>query len=151
MDRKDIISALFILGIGFIMLLALYHVPVGTIHAPGSAFFPLFLTILLILASLVLLYQALKVKKKNLAEQERFFGQHWKKLIPAAAGLIVYAFLLKPVGYVLCTVSVLILFAKLQRCSWMATLMISILCTLLSSIIFWFMKIPLPVGITPFL
>lgn len=148
MNRKDGLPAITFLGIGLIALIAVCRLPIGTITAPDAAFFPMLLGSLLVLLSLVLMGRSVKVK---FSKQGRVSENRWKKLILAAAGLVAYAFFLKPVGYVVCTVLVLILFAKMGSCSWKVALTVSVLCTLLSYVVFrWYLQSPLPQGVIPF-
>ena len=66
-------------------------------------------------------------------------------------GLIAYTFLYEPLGYVLCTAVFLILVGKLADCSWKVSLLVSLICTLLSYTIFsWYLHIPLSQGILNF-
>ena len=148
MTKNDKVPAFAFLAIGLVALFTMFQLPFGTIHEPDSAFFPVLLSLLLILLSLLLLGQSMVSK---LAEQRGLWKDRWQKLIPAVAGLAVYAFLLKPVGYVICTFLILILCGRMEKCSWKATFLISLLCTFLSYSVFrWYLKSPLPEGIVPF-
>jgi len=129
-------------------LITMYRLPFGTLHGPDSAFFPVILSILLIGLSLILLGQSIIIK---LAVQRGLWEDRWQKLIPAIGALIAYAFLLKSVGYIICTLSILIFSARQEKCSWKASFLISFLCTFLSYSVFrWYLKSPLPQGIVPF-
>lgn len=148
MSQKDKFPALVFLAIGMMALITMYRLPFGTIQEPDSAFFPVILSILLIGLSLILLGQSIITK---LAEQRGLWEDRWQKLIPAIGVLIAYAFLLKSVGYVICTLSVLIFSARQEKCSWKTSFLISFLCTFLSYSVFrWYLKSPLPQGIVPF-
>lgn len=148
MNPKDAPPALIFLGMGLIGLWAIYRLPLGTISAPDTAFFPAILTGLLILLSLILLGRSRKEKIRNHP------GEGWAlfpKLIPPAAVLILYAFLLKPLGYVVSTTAIVLFFARMAHCSWRTALTISVLCTFLSYALFrWYLQSPLPQGIVPF-
>jgi putative tricarboxylic transport membrane protein len=146
--KEDKISALGFLGMGVTALVTMHGLSFGTIREPGTAFFPVLVSILLILLSFSLLVRSLMVRMKGTSQ---LWSDRWIKLIPSVAVLVSYAFLLKPLGYVVCTIPTLIFFAKLERCSWKTTLLISFLCTSLSYIVFrWYLQSPLPKGIIPF-
>ena len=148
MSRMDKVPASIFLAIGIIALITMQQLPFGTIHEPDSAFFPVLLSLLLIILSLVLFVKSVVSK---LAGQAGFWKDRWPKLIPSVAALVAYAFLLKSAGYVICTFFILILYGRLEKCSWKASLLISVLCTLLSYSVFrWYLKSPLPQGIVPF-
>ena len=148
MNSQDKIPALAFLAIGIVAFIAVVRLPFGTIHEPDTAFFPMIITIVIITLSLVLLAKSYAAKG---GRQGRLWNDRWQKLIPACAALVVYAFLLKPLGYVVCTLLILILFARLEKCSWKATVLVSFLCTFISYAVFeWYLKSPLPQGILPF-
>ncbi len=147
MNKKEALSALAFMGIGIIVLVALYPAPVGTLAAPGMAFFPVVLSILLIMFSFILIGRSTKEKWKK---PERLLGAKWSKLVPLVASLIAYTFLYEPLGYVLCTAVLLILVGKLANCSWKVSVLVSFICTFLSYGIFgWYLHIPLPRGVLP--
>ena len=148
MNKIDGVPAFAFLIIGLIALIAMIQLPFGTVHEPGTSFFPVLLSILLMFLGFLLMIRALR---RKLAKPVQILGEKWKKLIPALAGLIIYAFLMKSLGYVVCTFVLLMLIAKLEKCTWRATLLVSLLCTFISYIVFrWYLQSPLPQGIIPF-
>ena len=148
MRQKEKFPALLFLAIGMTALITMYRLPFGTLHEPDSAFFPVILSILLIGFSLILLGQSVITKS---AVQRGLWEDRWQKLIPTIGALIAYALFLKSVGYVLCTLLILLFSARQEKCSWKASLLISFLCTFLSYSVFrWYLKSPLPQGIVPF-
>ena len=148
MEKRDQFPALTFIGIGVIALIALSKLPFGNVREPDTSFFPVLLSVLLIILSLALLWKSVA---SRVVPQGRFWEERWKKLIPAIAALAVYAFLLKPVGYVVCTFFILILFAKIEKCSWKAAFLVSVFCTFFSYSLFrWYLQSPLPQGILPF-
>ena len=148
MNKIDGAPAFTFLIIGLIALIAMDGLPFGTFREPGTAFFPVLLSLLLIFLSLLLSIRALK---RKLTKPVEILGEHWKKLIPALAGLIVYALVMRPVGYVISTFLLLILFARVEKCTWKVTLLVSFLCTVGSYVVFrWYLQSPLPQGIIPF-
>ncbi len=147
MNKKEASSALVFMGMGVIILVALHRDPVGTLAAPDMAFFPVVLSILLIILSLILIGRSMNETWKK---PERLLGAGWPKLVPVIASLIAYTFLFEPLGYVLCTALLLILVGKLANCSWKVSILISLICTFFSYAVFgWYLHIPLPSGVLP--
>ena len=146
--KTDRVPALTFMGIGMIALIALLHLPMGTIKEPDTAFFPVLLSGLLIVLSSILLGKSLMTK---LAAKDHLWKDRWNKLIPSVSVFVAYSFMLKPVGYVVCTLLILFFFARMEKCSWKASLLISTLCTFLSYALFrWYLQSPLPQGMMPF-
>ena len=149
MNRKDVFSALALLALGAFALLQALRLPVGTPRAPDMAFFPVLLSSLLIVLSMILLGQSLRSKRVQRGRLN--LGEHWKKLIPVIVSLIAYCYLVEPVGYIISTILVIILVAKIVNCSWMEALTISVVCTVVSYVlVVHYLKSPLPQGIMPF-
>lgn len=147
MDRKEGLPALVFIGIGVTVLVALYRVPFGRLSSPDMAFFPVVLSVLLIILSCVLIGRSIKAK---VAAQARLLGPRWTRLLPLSAALIAYTLLYDTLGYLLCTIALLLLTGKLAKCSWKTSLLISLVCTFISYVVFgWYMHIPLPEGILP--
>ena len=148
MNKRDTIPILFFLAAGLIVLIQMVRLPVGTFRQPGTAFFPILLTILLLLLTVVLLIGYLR---RKVVEQGSLFGEYPKKIIPALGGLVLYGLLLTYLGFLLSTTLVLILYSRLAQCSWKAALTISVVCSVLSYFFFrGYLKSPLPQGILPF-
>ncbi len=148
MNQRDLVASIVTLGIGLTGLWGMSGVPFGNLHQPAAAFFPLILSVLIILLSLVLLVSSSRTKiRKGLPA----LGDRWKDLIPAIAALIAYVIFVKPLGYVVCTTLIIFLFVRLEAGSWKAAVLLSFLCTLLSYGVFkWYLLAPLPAGIIPF-
>ena len=145
MDKKEGMGALVFFIFGLFGLLAIIRLPIGSTRRPDVAFFPVVLSVLLMLLSLVLLGRAVRANVKE--QRQILWGEDWPKLIPAVLGVAGYVFLLIPLGYLIATFGVLILFARLVKCSWKASLLISFLCTTLSyTILRYYLQTPLPQG-----
>ena len=150
MNKKEGIAALFFMGLGLASLMVISSIPFGTLRRPGVSFFPIILSTLLIILSIALFIQSFKTRKAN--QEWVRLGDHWKKLIPVIIGIVVYVMLFKTLGYLVCTFLVLILFAKITRCTWKNALLVSIICTFVSyTILRWYLQSPLPQGIITFI
>ena len=148
MNQRDLVASIVTLGIGLVGLWGMSRVPFGNLHQPAGAFFPVILSVLIILLSLGLLVSSARTKiKRGLPA----LGERWKDLMPAVAALIAYVILVKPLGYVVCTTLIILLFVRLEAGSWKAAVLLSFLCTLISYGVFkWYLMAPLPAGIIPF-
>ena len=149
MDRKDCVAGVFLLGLGVFALVSALHYPVGTLHQPDTAFFPILLSTLLIIFSLISIGKSLLPKPHP--QGGLHLGPHWKKLIPAFLGFGAYVVVFQPVGYIVSTLLLIVFFVKLVNPSWKAAFSISILCTALSYFVcVRYLHTPLPQGILPF-
>jgi len=149
MNKKDCFSAIALLAFGLFGAVKGLQLPLGSLRTPDTAFFPVVLSSLLILLSLILLGRSLWVGQLEPGGVN--FGEHWKRLIVVVPALVAYFFLLEPIGYLLTTVAIIILVAKLVNCSWKEAVAISIVCTVVTYIlIVRYLNGPLPKGIIPF-
>ena len=149
MNKKDGYSAIALLALGFFGAVKGLQLPLGSFRAPDTAFFPVVLSSLLILLSLILLGRSLRVRQ--IEPGGTYFGKRWKRLIIVVPALIAYFFLLEPIGYLLTTVAMIILVARLVDCSWKEAIAISTICTVVTyTLIVHYLNGPLPKGIIPF-
>jgi putative tricarboxylic transport membrane protein len=147
---NDIIGSLVFLIFSLIGLFFGYRLPVGTPSKPGAGLFPFYLSVILLLLSLALFLKSLS-KESKMRDIVKI-GSRWKKLILSVIGLVAFAYVLKPVGFVLSSLFIFLLIMKfVEGRTWKITLVISISFT----VIFYFvsvkyLNIPLPKGILPF-
>ncbi len=148
MNKKDGFSAIALLALGLFALIKVLQLRVGSLRAPDTAFFPVLLSSLLILLSLILLGRSVWIKRIDQGGVS--LGAHWKSLILVIPAFVAYAFLLEPIGYIVTTVLLILLVAKLASCSWKEAVWISVACTIVSYVIIIGLKGDLPKGILPF-
>ncbi len=148
MNEKDGISAIALIALGLFAVIKGLQLPVGTLREPGTSFFPILLSSLLILLSLALLRRSIWVKQ--VAQGGARFGEYWKSLIIFILTFVAYAFLVAPVGYILTTVSMILVVARLANCSWKEAAWISVVCTVGSYILIVNLNGNLPKGVLPF-
>jgi putative tricarboxylic transport membrane protein len=149
-NKKEGVAGLAFFAIGLVGLLVMLRLPVGTLGKPDAAFFPVLLSVLLIILSLVLLGQAF-TKARRAHPDRVHLGDHWKRLIPTVLGIVAYVIFFPALGYLASTFLALILFSKLIRSSWRASLLTSFFCTAISYLILrFYLQVPLPQGILPF-
>jgi putative tricarboxylic transport membrane protein len=151
LKEKNIIGAAFFFVIGLVSTLEGYRIKPGTISTPGAGFFPFYLGAILFVLSFFLFFKALRERRAREGGTVKM-GRRWKRLLVGLAMFIVYVYALKPLGYIICGLLFLGLFVKIiEGRSWKSTLLISIICTLVSYVVFSkYLGVPLPKGIIPY-
>jgi putative tricarboxylic transport membrane protein len=123
-----------------------WHLPFGSVSAPDAGFFPRCLSVLLLVFGAGITLNAFM----SATEPVDFHAQTWYVVI-AAAAFIVYAFSIQHVGYLICTLVILVLLMRgLCGMSWMRSLVIAVPGVVLSYLAFSKLGVPLPTGILPF-
>jgi putative tricarboxylic transport membrane protein len=149
MQRLDKIGAIVCLVIAGIVLWQLVKVPMGSIRQPGPGFLPFWVGVILALLSVILWFQA--GYRKPAAEPVRFLSGEGKWPYVAAAGiaLLIYTFLLEPLGFIISTFLLLIfLFRVIGKQKWWVGVTGSILVTFFTHLIFKVaLKVQLPRGL----
>ena len=146
---SDRVTGPLLLAAGlYIVTYAIRVLPVGTPAAPGSGFFPLVVGLVLtVLASLV----SVKAFRDPAGERPQF-GELCGRVFLTAAGMILYAFLLEPAGFLLCTFAfVLFHLVAIERAGWVGSVLFAVLAV--GGTYFGFkdlLGVPLPLGVLPF-
>jgi hypothetical protein len=137
-------AVLVILG-GFCIVEA-SQLPFGTVGAPDAGFFPLSLSVMLF--SIGAMICAMSFVRTR--EPVEFGGQAWAVVVTAGA-FVLYALCLPAIGYVACTLLILLLLMRgLGGLNWTQSLLIAIPSVALSYLAFVQLGVPLPRGIMPF-
>ncbi len=146
LGRPDRYSGMvLVLVAGFAVFEAL-HLPFGSIKAPDAGFFPICLSILLLVVAVII------VMRSYIVESERpdFTAQAWKVAI-AAVALVVYALVLQTVGFLVATTVIMLMMMRgLGGMSWTRALLIAIPGVVVSYLGFLELGVPLPPGFLPF-
>jgi putative tricarboxylic transport membrane protein len=144
--RADHFSGLIVMLIGVFALSESWHLPFGSIGAPDAGFFPRLLSVLLLLFGAGITLNAVI----SSTEPVEFHRQTWYVVI-AAVSFVIYAFSVQYVGYVICTLVILVLLMRgLCRMTWLRSLVVAVPSVLLSYWAFSKLGVPLPTGILPF-
>jgi putative tricarboxylic transport membrane protein len=114
----DRVSGLLLLLLGLLIFWEGRAVPFGSIGAPGPLFFPLVLGIMLVFLGLVLL-----VRKPDPKEKGGGSAFDWpgilRRLLPVFAGLVVYVYLLEPLGFLIAGIALMtFLFLNVASQKW---------------------------------
>jgi hypothetical protein len=144
--RADHVSGGVIMLVAIFCIFESWHLPFGSISAPDAGFFPRCLSVLLLVFGAGITLNAFV----SATEPADFHVQTWNVAI-AAAAFIVYAFSIQRVGYLICTLIILVLLMRgLCGMTWLRSLVIAVPGVVLSYIAFSKLGVPLPTGILPF-
>jgi putative tricarboxylic transport membrane protein len=148
-QRRDKIGSIVCLVIAGIALWQSVRVPMGNIRQPGPGFLPFWVGVLLALLSAILWFEA--SFRKPAAEPVRFLSGEgkWPYVVAAGVALLIYTFLLEPLGFVISTFLLLIfLFRVIGKQKWWVGVTGSILVTFFTHLIFRVaLKVQLPRGL----
>ena len=121
-SRPDRLSgSVLILAGGFAIFEAL-RLPFGTLRAPDAGFFPLCLSVLLLVAGAAIVLRSYTAAPEPL----QFTPQTWYVLV-AAITFVVYAFTVQTVGFIISTIAALLLLMRgLGGMSWTRAVIIGV-------------------------
>lgn len=136
---------------GFSVLIGVMSIElgIGGLDLLGRGLMPFLSAIVLFVLSLIVLVRGLWKGKKRVVERRRFSRQQLEKPVLFVTGLIVYAFLLMPLGYLITTFGLIFfMFFMMQPKKWRTDLFFAALASALSFIFFdVLLKVHLPAGI----
>jgi putative tricarboxylic transport membrane protein len=144
MSKRDIGAAALTLIFGATAAYESAKLPFGTVHSPGQGFFPWWISAVIFLLALLLLFQALTSHSSVVRERSG-------RIVKVAALLVIlaaYAFLLEPLGYPVSTfLLVLLMLRAIDRQRWAVALGMAAITSVGSYVVFaiW-LSIPLPRG-----
>jgi putative tricarboxylic transport membrane protein len=140
------LPALALIGLGLAALTEASGLSFGTLRQPGSGFYPTLVCIALIAFGALSLGAAAPPSSSSAAEA----GGHARVGLVVAA-LAAYVWALTPVGFLLCTVALLLLLLRgIGGVSWLASTAAAALGALACQALFTRLGMPLPVGLIGF-
>jgi hypothetical protein len=145
-SRPDRLSgSILVLAAGFAIFEA-SRLPFGTLRAPDAGFFPLCLSVLLLVTGAAIFLRSYS----SAPEPLQFTPQTWYVLV-TAIGFVLYAFTVQTVGFVVSTITALLLLLRgWGRMSWTRAALIAVPAGVLSYLAFLQLGVPLPRGFLPF-
>jgi putative tricarboxylic transport membrane protein len=148
--HRDVIGALLFLGLGLIGLFFSYRLDRGTVANPGAGFLPFNLSMLLVALSLHLFFRSWRAPSAT--DEGGADRTRWKRLGVALAGLVAYAYVVKPLGFVISSMLVLVVLLRfVEERPWTLTLPIAVSFPVVLYIVsVKYLSVPLPRGILPF-
>jgi putative tricarboxylic transport membrane protein len=150
MKRYYFGSYLFLLLLGLFVCFEARKLEVGKIFNPGAGFFPFWLSVGLILVSVVLIIKSVFERDEPSSEFKGLWsGLTWKKNLFVLGALFLYVFLLEILGYMISTfLLILFLFRAIKAQRWIVMIAGSAFTSLSTYFLFKFwLQVQFPVGI----
>jgi putative tricarboxylic transport membrane protein len=119
--KKDILSSLFWLAVGFGVCYGGYDLELGTLRDPGSGFMFFWVGVIMVGLSLAVLVKAVRMKPDQKGVGLLRGEVRWKKILSVLAVLVLYAYVFPHLGFILSTVLLLLFLFKTvepQKWSW---------------------------------
>ena len=148
MKRYQVISAGFLLFFGAIICWEARKLDMGRIVKPGPGFFPFWLGLALIFVGVAIIIQ-LRRAKAGEKTQGLWKELRWDKIIYILVALLLYAFLLEFLGYLIATFLLMVfLFRAVEKQKWSEVIFGSIISSLITYALFkiW-LQVQLPTGL----
>jgi putative tricarboxylic transport membrane protein len=148
MKRYQVISAGFLLFFGAIICWEARKLDMGRIVKPGPGFFPFWLGLALIFVGVAIIIQ-LRRAKAGEKTQGLWKELRWDKIIYILVALLLYAFLLEFLGYLIATFLLMVfLFRAVEKQKWSVVIFGSIISSLITYALFkiW-LQVQLPTGL----
>jgi putative tricarboxylic transport membrane protein len=147
--KIEIIVAFFWIALGILVCYGAARLGLGTVTEPGSGFIFFWLGLILVMLSLAALAASLRSSEGMVQEAKEM---NWVKIALVLLFLVLYAFFLERLGFVLTTFLLLsFLLGWIEQASWTRSLGVAAVAALGSFAVFevW-LKIRLPKGIFGF-
>ena len=136
MKRYQIISAGFLLFFGVIICWEARKLDMGRIVRPGPGFFPFWLGFSLILVAVALIVHHRRNNPKE-PVQALWKGRQWNKIVYLLGALLLYAFFLEFLGYLIATFFLMFfLFRSVEKQKWSVAIFGSIISSLITFLLF---------------
>ncbi len=137
MRKPDIYSASFLLAFAFFAAISGIRYGVGSLHQPGSGFFPFCGALVLSISGTVTLVQALRQKGEEEAPAGKGAERRWQSVLYLLIAAAVYGVILETVGFVLCTFFLFLYFLRVVAPTrWSRALLISVCVAVASHLVF---------------
>jgi putative tricarboxylic transport membrane protein len=119
--KKDILSSLFWLAVGFGVCYGGYDLELGTLRDPGSGFMFFWVGVIMVGLSLAVLVKAVRMKPDQKGVGLLRGEVRWAKILSVLAVLVLYAYVFPHLGFIISTVLLLLFLFKAvepQKWSW---------------------------------
>ncbi len=148
MNALDRGSCIFLLGLSVLVGLMSLRLGIGGLELMGAGFMPFLASILLFVLTVIVLIKGLRTKQGG-EEKTRLTWKALEKPLKLVVGLIGYAFLLMPLGYLIVTfLFVFFMFTMMQPQKWRMDLVFAALVAAASFVLFdTLLSVRLPPGI----
>ncbi len=102
--NNDQVSGAIWIAVGIAVALGSLRYGLGPLESPGTGFLPFLAGCVITLLALIGLVQSTLRRRKGVGWTPILQGVLWQKPLLVMAALVAYALLMKPLGFVLCTV-----------------------------------------------
>lgn len=144
--RKSVtITAVLFLALALGAFIEARKLPFGRVSAPQPGFFPLILSVMLAIISLLVLVEVVKGREEGVVPREQL---RWNKIGLALGALFAFAFLFESLGYLVTTfLFVTFLLRAVDREKWGVAIVVAFSASFVSYVLFgWLLQTPLPAG-----
>jgi len=151
--KKDLYTSLFWLLFATYYSLESYGYGLGKWSRPGPGYFPFGAGLLFGMISLYVFLRALRNKPAGESPGEPSERFQWQNIVLVVAGMLGYAFLLKRMGFILCTFLIVVLFIRvIAKKRWLNSIVTAGILAVVFHIFFnTLLKAQLPNGLFRFL
>ena len=115
MNKRDLISGLFWLGIAIFVFTQAIELGVGTLSTPGAGFLLFCSSILFGLLSIVLIIKAVIRSDGQKGLTELWQGLAWSNVVIAVIALVLYCLVLVKVGFIIATTAIMVVLYGVGR------------------------------------
>ena len=143
--RGESVFGAALIGVGLFALYARTGLPLGNLREPGAGFFPVVVAVALILFAALALISRTPEADKSEAEPGSFV-----RVSILTAMIAAYAWLLPTVGFILCTVGLLVVLLRLGNVGWAPTIISATGGAAACYLLFTRLGMPLPSGLLGF-
>lgn len=143
--RGEHVFGAALIGIGVFALYARTGLPLGNLREPGAGFFPVVVAVALILFAVLALISRTPEADKSEAEPGSFV-----RVSILTAMIAAYAWLVPTVGFILCTVVLLVVVLRLGNVGWVPTVISATGGATACYLLFTRLGMPLPSGLLGF-
>lgn len=152
MDRRDLISAIFWLGIAALGGMQSISLGIGTLASPGPGFILFLSSSILGAVSAILIIVTQNQKKVNKTKIiDLWRGLNWSSPAIAVVAILLYAILLPKAGYILSSVGLMLLLFGVGRMKMWIIIAYTLITVPVTYILFRvFLQVPLPRGVLGF-
>ncbi|HEV8518319.1 MAG TPA: tripartite tricarboxylate transporter TctB family protein [Burkholderiales bacterium] len=135
-----------LLGLGLFAIYQASTLPVGSLRQPDAGLFPLAVSVVLTLPAALSLGARNHAQDSDTAERAGIV-----RVVVLIAALAAYAWLLPRVGFIVCTIALLVLMLRgLGRVGWLWTSVAAVTGTVACYVLFTRLGLPLPDGLLGF-
>ena len=150
--KKDVLSGLFLLLFGIFFTVESFKFGLGEWGRPGPGYFPFGAGLLFGIISLSVFVRTLRKTSSSETPNELSDRLYWQNIVLVVVGLLAYAFLLKKIGFALCTFGLVVFCLRgVARQGWFNSIMTGLVVAILFHVFFnILLNAQLPNGILGF-